>query len=70
MSDRTVLKAAVVIGAALVVVVAPLPLRRLAIWALNGRFLATSNGDWAQTNEVYRDEAVGPQYLDHRHDVH
>ena len=25
--------------------------------ALNGRFLATSNGDWAMTNDVYRDEA-------------
>jgi hypothetical protein len=25
--------------------------------ALNGRFLATSNGNWAQTDEVYRDEA-------------
>jgi hypothetical protein len=23
--------------------------------ALNGRFLATSNGDWAATNDVYRD---------------
>jgi hypothetical protein len=23
---------------------------------LNGRFLATSNGDWAKTNEVFRDE--------------
>lgn len=27
-------------------------------WALNGRFLATSNGQWATTNDVYRDEAV------------
>jgi hypothetical protein len=26
-----------------------------ADWALNGRFVATSNGDWATTNEVYRD---------------
>jgi hypothetical protein len=24
--------------------------------ALNGRFLATSNGDWAQTNDIYHDE--------------
>jgi hypothetical protein len=24
--------------------------------ALNGSFLATSNGDWAATNDVYRDE--------------
>ncbi|MGV0806512.1 Rv2253/PknI dimerization domain-containing protein [Mycolicibacterium setense] len=25
-------------------------------WALNGSYLATSNGDWAQTNDVYKDE--------------
>jgi hypothetical protein len=25
---------------------------------LNGRFLAISNGDWAQTNDSYRNEAV------------
>lgn len=25
-------------------------------WALNGTFVATSNGDWAATNDVYRDE--------------
>ena len=39
-------------------------------WALNGKFLATSNGDWATTNDVYRDEAVGAQHLDNRHDLH
>jgi hypothetical protein len=27
-------------------------------WALNGTYLATSNGEWARTNEVFRDEAV------------
>ncbi|MEZ0362706.1 hypothetical protein ACAG26_03265 [Mycobacterium sp. pUA109] len=26
-------------------------------WALNGVYLATSNGEWAQTNDVYHDEA-------------
>lgn len=26
--------------------------------ALNGTFLAISNGEWAQTNDVYRDEAT------------
>jgi hypothetical protein len=26
--------------------------------ALNGRFTATSNGDWAMTNDIYRDEAT------------
>lgn len=25
-------------------------------WALNGTFTATSNGEWATTNEVYHDE--------------
>jgi hypothetical protein len=25
-------------------------------WGLNGTFIAVSNGDWAKTNEVYRDE--------------
>ena len=27
-------------------------------WALNGTFLATSNGDWATTNDVYRNETT------------
>jgi hypothetical protein len=27
-------------------------------WALNGRFLATSNGQWARSNDVFHDEAV------------
>jgi hypothetical protein len=26
-------------------------------WGLNGTYLATSNGEWAQTNDIYRDEA-------------
>jgi len=26
-------------------------------WGLNGTYIATSNGDWAQTNDIYRDEA-------------
>ena len=26
-------------------------------WGLNGTYVATSNGQWAQTNEIYRDEA-------------
>lgn len=34
------------------------PPAHAADWALNGRYLATSNGDWAQTNEVYHDEAT------------
>ena len=27
-------------------------------WAINGTYSVTSNGQWAQTNAVYRDEAV------------
>jgi hypothetical protein len=27
-------------------------------WALNGTYLATSNGDWAATNDVYQNEAT------------
>jgi hypothetical protein len=26
-------------------------------WGLNGTYVATSNGQWAQTNDIYRDEA-------------
>lgn len=26
-------------------------------WGLNGTYIATSNGDWAQTNDIYRNEA-------------
>lgn len=32
------------------------PAANASDWALNGRYLATSNGDWATTNEVYHDE--------------
>jgi hypothetical protein len=28
---------------------------------LNGRYLVTSNGDWAKTNEVYHDETTARQ---------
>lgn len=28
-----------------------------AEWGLNGTYTATSNGEWAQTNDVYRDES-------------
>lgn len=27
-------------------------------WGLNGTYLATSNGDYAKTNDIYRDEAT------------
>src|SRR5262245_44714880 len=56
MANRTLLTAASVAGAALAGGVAAAPIAQAGDWALNGRYLATSNGDWAQTNEVYRDE--------------
>lgn len=40
--------------------VAPLafaPTAWAADWALNGTFQATSNGDWATTNDIYHNEA-------------
>jgi hypothetical protein len=45
-------------GAALSVVAAPAAGAddSFAGSALNGRFLVTSNGDWAKTNDIYRDE--------------
>ena len=27
-------------------------------WGLNGRYIATSNGDYAQSNEIYHDEST------------
>lgn len=27
-------------------------------WGLNGTYLATSNGNWAKTNDIYHDEAT------------
>ena len=26
-------------------------------WGINGTYIATSNGQWAQTNDIYRNEA-------------
>jgi len=48
------LPAAAVCAAAVAVAAAPAA-SATADWALNGRYLATSNGDWAKTNLVYRD---------------
>ena len=33
-------------------------------WALNGRYLVTSNGDWAKSNEVFHDEWTVRQVWD------
>lgn len=45
------------LGAAVVTGIAVLPIAhgQAQDWALNGRYLATSNGDWAMFNDVYRD---------------
>lgn len=48
----TVLAAATVVAVAVPVAA---PRAHAADAALNGRYLATSNGDWAMTNDVYRD---------------
>ncbi len=55
MSDRF-LEAATVFGAMLLAGVALAPVAHAADGALNGKFLVISNGDWAQTDEVYHDE--------------
>ena len=51
------MRIAAVCGAALVAAVTAAPAAHADDAALNGRFLATSNGDWATTNDVYRNEA-------------
>ncbi|MGV0787959.1 hypothetical protein ABQF33_13680 [Mycolicibacterium sp. XJ2] len=52
---RTVGSALVVAAVAAVTVAALAPHAHAADAAINGRYLATSNGDWAMTNDVYRD---------------
>jgi hypothetical protein len=37
---------------------APAPAHASEGWAINGTYTVTSNGQWAKTNDVYRDEAV------------
>ena len=49
-----VLLAALVTGAA--VAFAPKAAASGDDWGLNGTYTVTSNGDWARTNDVYRDE--------------
>lgn len=52
MMRSTAVGAAVITVALGVTLASPAP---AADWALNGRFVATSNGDWATNNDVYRD---------------
>ncbi|WP_319448167.1 MULTISPECIES: hypothetical protein [unclassified Mycobacterium] len=53
-------RAMVIVAATAVVAVtsAPSAQARPGGSPLNGRYLATSNGDWATTNDVYRDETT------------
>lgn len=44
--------------AASAVVVTATPASASEDWGLNGTYSATSNGEWAKKNEVFRDEAV------------
>lgn len=50
---RAVLTAAAAVIVGLTVVP---PAQADASWALNGTFTATSNGEWARTNDVFHDE--------------
>nr|WP_090343539.1 hypothetical protein [Mycolicibacterium malmesburyense]CRL74585.1 hypothetical protein CPGR_03216 [Mycolicibacterium malmesburyense] len=52
---RTVGAALAVTAIVAVAMPATAPHAHAADAALNGRYLATSNGDWAMTNDVYRD---------------
>jgi hypothetical protein len=48
---------ALVSGAvAAVAAVAPMAAASGEEWGLNGTYIATSNGDWSRTNDVFRDE--------------
>lgn len=49
----TTMAAAVTVGLG-----TPWPAQAFDDWGLNGTYLATSNGEWARTNEVFHDEAV------------
>lgn len=49
--------ATAVAAAAIVSVGNPAPAQAADDWGLNGTYTATSNGEWARTNEVFRDEA-------------
>ncbi len=57
MADRHYVTTAGTLGAALVIAIACSPVAHAGDAALNGAFRATSNGDWATTNDVYHDEA-------------
>jgi hypothetical protein len=46
------------LGSAVMLVALPAaPVHASAQWALNGTYTATSNGEWAKTNDVFHNEA-------------
>lgn len=50
------MRGVVIAATALIAGVAVAPPAHAAEWALNGTFTATSNGEWARTNDVFHDE--------------
>ncbi|MFN8071089.1 MAG: hypothetical protein U0R66_04675 [Mycobacterium sp.] len=52
------MRGVVIAATALIAGVAVAPPAHAAEWALNGTFTATSNGEWARTNDIFHNEAV------------
>ena len=50
LATATVIASAVVAGPAIPAVGSP------ADWGLNGTYVATSNGEWSKTNDIFRDQ--------------
>ena len=54
---QVLISAAMLGAAALIGVGAAPPSRAVDDWGLNGTYTATSNGEWAKTNDAYHDQA-------------
>lgn len=50
------MRGVVIAAAALIAGVAVAPPARAAEWALNGTFTATSNGEWARSNDIFHQQ--------------
>jgi hypothetical protein len=53
-------RAGVTVGAAAILAAVGMPAAASASegdWGINGTYIATSNGDWSRTNEIYQNEA-------------
>ncbi|WP_233717040.1 hypothetical protein [Mycolicibacterium vinylchloridicum] len=55
-TPRVLIGVAALTAAGVVGVVNPATAGANDKWALNGTFVATSNGEWATTNDVFHDE--------------